>query len=85
MCGTNLICNTNHKKAHGEVFYLSKRTPRVPPIPRATTETTGTARRCIDVLKNTSKCFQFAFILTDFDLVPSRPTNPQSNYDGAAV
>jgi len=53
--------STNYEKAHGEAFYLSKRTPRVPPIPTATTETTGTARRCIDVLKNSTKCFAFIF------------------------
>ena len=47
--------STNYEKAHGEAFYLSKKTPRVPPIPTATTETTGTIRRRIDVLKTSTK------------------------------
>ena len=51
--------STNYEKAHGEAFYLSKRTPRVPPIATATTETTGRSRRRMDALKNSTKCFAF--------------------------
>ena len=85
ICGTNLICTTNHKKRAAKFFtfqrwlqgFLQSQELRLKPQER------------LDDASTFSKIHQNAFSLLSFwpifDLVPSRPTNPQSNYDGAAV